>query len=101
MRCKNDTRCKYCAEPHKTTEHQCNTTMCREPAGRDCPHTTTKCTLCSGPHRADSPRCEARITIFKTHNIPTGIRRNQTTIAPPTAETDENSMEVDDTTQNE
>jgi hypothetical protein len=101
MRCKNDARCKYCAEPHKTTEHQCNNTTCRQPAGKDCTHTTTRCALCSGTHRADSPRCEARITIFKAHNIPTGIRRNQTTIAPPTAETDENSMEVDDTTQNE
>jgi hypothetical protein len=101
MRCKNDARCRFCAEPHKTTEHQCKEKMCREPVGKDCTHTLTRCTLCKGAHRAGDPRCETRVDILKAHNMPTGLGRNKKPQATTTAITDENSMEVEETATDE
>jgi hypothetical protein len=93
MRCKNDARCRYCAEPHKTTEHTCKEKTCREPAGKHCAATTTKCCLCGGGHRSSEPECAATTAIRKEYNIPTPTNRQPADPRPANITySDENAM---------
>jgi hypothetical protein len=54
-RCAISTACKFCAEPHPTSLHKCNSCGAK---GRTCVHTVPLCVNCKGAHTADSKECD-------------------------------------------
>ena len=60
-RCKATPICGFCAESHKTREHECK--KCPEKKGRKCGHTKVKCANCNGPHQASDSECPTKKAI--------------------------------------
>ena len=52
--CFGQSICQFCAEKHKTFEHNCN--ICNI-QGQNCPHTALKCSNCGENHMVNSNIC--------------------------------------------
>jgi hypothetical protein len=53
-------RCNYCAQRHRTDDHQCDVIGCRAGQGQLCMHVDVKCPNCKGNHLGMSRQCEAK-----------------------------------------
>ena len=68
--CRKTAHCRFCAQDHHTSQHQCDFDC---PARKLCRHTTPVCFHCKGAHTANDPNCPTRVDrINKYRNITPG-----------------------------
>jgi hypothetical protein len=56
--CRKTPHCRFCAQDHHTSQHQCDFDC---PAGKLCRHTTPVCFHCKGAHTANDSNCPTRL----------------------------------------
>jgi len=59
--CRNPSHCAVCAEVHKTKDHPCTISICKNSPA--CTHPPICCTNCGTPHKATDRNCPHQIKI--------------------------------------
>lgn len=63
QRCTAAARCKFCAGPHSTRQHQCNKCHAK---GKRCSHTILHCANCMENHMSTDPSCPCPMRLRAT-----------------------------------
>ena len=93
--CRNQIRCRICAQNHEDFDHKCQ--ICQV-SNQECPHSQATCANCGQNHKADDRKCQewekVRPRFIRPRNRPisrtgTQLNSNSNSIETPT------SMETD------